>query len=503
MRPDELFEIDVAAEVATLCAAQLQGPWQVPAEVVRLANARGAARVDIERRGRGFALVCDGVLATHLELEDLVEITDEGAERRRRQAAVSRMESAGLSVLLWAAGLPGARLKMLVISGGGTASLSARDGRIELTLDKDRTGPPRTTISWRCRGLSVRRAGAWLRTATRFVPIAVSVFGRAVDRGFRDGLYRMRIRTPLHGEMAVTASGDSASLWLLENGVLSARAVIPGYPPFSAAVEMSEIVPAGASADELRQAASPYLEGLIDEAARMLALLVDRLPSVDEPIRARLTTLLLRFALRGVRRDQIMASKVIRVRRGLRRWMESPLTIAGWADRSRGVLRAIEPNVEDGGSGVRLVEATTEERALLSEILGLHIERVGGPGRVELGPRLRSLMTGFWKRIRGVAGPPGIGISELTPDERGLVEAWSAAGLDFALSRGHGAARLRGSTVVIGRDRPEARAAVSAVAENDEWIYPTILAFAGDLDIPDEIQDRWRTAASTGFRSGF
>ena len=502
MRPDELFGIDVAAEVATLCAAQLQGPWQVPAEFVRLANARGAARVDIERRGRGFAIVCDGVLATHLELEDLVEITDEGAERRRRQAAVSRMESAGLSVLLWAVGLPGARLKMLVTSGGGTASLSARFGRINLALDKDRTGPPRTTIRWRSGGLSVRRAAAWLRTATRFVPIPVSVLGRAVDRGFRDGLYRMRIRTPLNGEMAVTSSGELASLWLLEKGVLSARAVIPGYPPFSAAVEMSGIAPAGSSADELRAAANPSLEGLIDEAARMLVLLVDRLPSVDEPIRARLTTHLLRFALRGVRRDQIMASKVIRVRRGSRQWMESPLTIAGWVDRGRGVLRAIEPTAEDGGSGVRLVEATTEERALLSELLGLHIERVGGSGRVEFGPRLRSLVVRFWKRIRGVASLSGIDISELTPDERGLVDAWSTAGLDLALSGGHGAARLRGSRVVIGRDRPEVRSAAQAVAEDDLWIYPTILALADDLEIPDEVRNCWRTSASNGFQSG-
>ena len=125
MRPDELFGIDIAAEVATLCSAQLQGPWQIPAEFVRLANAKGAARVQVERAGRGLDLRFDGVLATRRDFEDLVEVMDDGADRVRRQAAVSGMESAGLSVLRWATGLAGARLMMAVTSLGGTRTLSA------------------------------------------------------------------------------------------------------------------------------------------------------------------------------------------------------------------------------------------------------------------------------------------------------------------------------------------------------------------------------------------
>lgn len=496
MRPDELFGIDVDAEVATLCAAQLQGPWQVPTEFVRLANARGVARIEIKRERRGFVIRCDGPLATRSEFENLVEVTDTHADRQRRQAAVARMESAGLSVLLWAAGLPGARLRMVVTSGSGTASISVRRGRIDLRSDEVRTGPPRTTIRWRCRGLSQRRAVAWLRTATRFVPIPVIVCGEPVDRGFEGGLFRMRLPSPLAGEMAITASGDAASLWLLENGVLSARAIIPGFPPFSAALEMSGIAPAGASADELRACANPSLERLIDEAARMLVLLVDRLPEADEPIRSRLSTLMLRFAARGIRRDQIMESRVVRVRSGSRRWMESPFELARWAARNRSVLRAIDPTDDDSGGGAQLVEATTEERALLSELLDLHIEGAAGDGRVGLPLRLRSSVRRVWRRARGLIGPRILEASDLTADERGLLEAWAAAGLDLALCGGDGAVRVRGSTIILGRDNPEVRAAARVVATSQEWVYPSILAMAHDLDIPDGVRSRWRAAAS-------
>ncbi len=124
VRADDLFAIDVAAELATLCGAQLQGPWQVPAELVRLANARGAARVEINRARGGFEIRCDGVLASADELRDLVEVFGDEVPRLRRQAAISRVETAGLSALLWAAGLPGARLEMKTRSAGW----SGRDG---------------------------------------------------------------------------------------------------------------------------------------------------------------------------------------------------------------------------------------------------------------------------------------------------------------------------------------------------------------------------------------
>jgi hypothetical protein len=97
--------------------------------------------------------------------------------------------------------------------------------------------------------------------------------------------------------------------------------------------------------------------------------------------------------------------------------MESPREVAGWADKDRGVLRAIDP-ADTGKGGTRLVEATTEERALLSELLELRIERVADTNRAGLGPRLGSLMRRAWRRILGMVGPAVIAESELTLEER-------------------------------------------------------------------------------------
>jgi hypothetical protein len=492
MNIDDLLGIDVGAELATLCAAQLQGPWQVPAELVRLANARGVSRVEVRRQWGGFEIRCDGSLARRDELEDLIEVFDSGVGRRQRQASISRIEAAGLSALLWAAGLPGARLRFDVRSGGRRAAVStSRDG-LELETGVVEQGPPVTRITWRCRRLDRRRAVSWLRTALRFVPIPVTVCGRVVERGFPGGLYRMRIQRPLPAELAITSAGETPMLWLLEHGVLSARAVVPGFPAFSAALEMSGVVPAGSSADELRTAANPHLDRVIDEAARMLVLLVERLPSAEPAIRSRLTSLLLGFAHRGIRREQIMSLPVIVVRHGSRRRMESPTAVAEWAARHGGVVAAVEPEREHGGAvAARTIVASAEERSLLSQLLGLHIE-IGGarPGRSVR--QLRRLLRRWNRALRGLAARP-LGETMLGDDERRLLDAAASVGVRLRLCEGDAPLRTRGDVRIVGRRRPEIRAAARAVAAADGWLYPALLAIDGELaDVERGIRARWR-----------
>jgi hypothetical protein len=495
MRADDLFAIDVAAEVATLCGAQIQGPWQVPAELVRLANARGVARVEIDRVRGGLSFRCDGALADPEELSDVFRVFDVEAPRMRRQAAIARVEAAGLSALLWATGLPGARLSLVVRTGGGTSRMEVRGARVALEIDGAETGPPLTTLTWRCRGVGSRRAIAWMRTALRFVPFPVEICNRPIERGFPDGLYRMRITDPLPGELALTSSGDAPTLWLLEHGVLSARAVVPGFPAFSAAVEMSGEAPVGSSADDLRAAANPHLEGLLDEAVRMMLLLVDRLPSVDEAVRSRLTTLLLRSAALGRRREQVLGSPIVRVREGSRRRMESPSAVAARVADLGGVVLAVEPGTgEESELEDLVIEATTEQRSLLTELLDIGIEGPdGGRRTLRPGPAVVNALDRGWRRLRSLWGPRALDRGQLTQDELRLVESAAAAGVDLAMCDGAGRPRRCRSACLVSRDRPEVRAAAITMRSGDPWLYPALLAVAGnDLDIPHEIRDRWR-----------
>lgn len=498
MRPDELFGIDVAAEVATLCRAQLQGSWQVPAEIVRLANARGASRIEVDRNRRSFHIRCDGVLATPDELGDLIDVVNGGTSHRQRQQAVSRMESAGLTALLWVVGLPGSMASVTVRSGGGAAMVNARRGRMNLVTDPTDVGLPGTTVVWRCRGLKHRRAVNWMRTALRFVPIPVLIDGREIDRGFSGGLYRMSIHDPLPGELAVTDTGEAPTLWLLEHGVLSARAVVPDYPAFSAALEMSGRAPAGASADELRAAANPFLSSVIDWVARMLLMLVDRLASVEEPVRARIVASLLRFAVKGVRRGEILKAPMIGVTKGPDTEMASPMDLAVWASRRGGVLPSVEPGSRhDAGRYARVVVAGDEELGLLAELLGVHLERISCDRSLAVGPWIGRTLRRLYGALLGFAGSGPLDRRELTEGERRFIDAATAAGLDLAFCAGDGAARMREAGTVVGRDRAEVRVAAAVVGDDGAWLYPALLAVGGeDIEIPEEIRTGWLEAVA-------
>jgi hypothetical protein len=477
VRADDLLAIDVTAEVATLCATQIQGPWQVPAELVRLAVARGAARVDIDRVRGGLRLRCVGRLADLSELRDLATVFDPAAERSDRQAAISRSEAAGLQALMWAAGQPGARLVMTVRSAAGSAVLEVRGSRVRVGGGVA-AAPPETTVTWRCRGLRPRRALAWLETACRFVPVPTAIGGRELPRGFEGGLYRMRLAEPLEAELTITATGDTPSLWLLEHGVLSARAVVPGYPAFSAAIELSGVAPPASSADALRAAADPYLTDLLDQVARMLLLLVERLPTADEAVRRRLTSLLLGFAVRDIRRHEIESAPIVAAKLAGSRRFVTPARLARWAGRRGGVVVAADPGqVAGDGPPSLLVEASTEERALLSELLDVRVERVGRGGAAgELADRLRRVWTSVSSRL----GPGPLGPDRLRADERRLLEAAAVAGVNLAICAGNRRARRRKECWLVGRQRPEVRSAVAAVAEDSSWLYPALLAMIGD-----------------------
>jgi hypothetical protein len=141
-----------------------------------------------------------------------------------------------------------------------------------------------------------------------------------------------------------------------------------------------------------------------------------------------------------------------------------------------------------------VIEATTEERSLLTELLGISIESTGGERRpLQLGAAALDLLRRGWRAARGFWGPRARDPRQLSEDERRLVGAAAAAGLEIGLCDGSGGVRRRRSMRISGRDRPEVRAAAAALASGDEWLYPALLAVAGDdLDIPRELRDRWR-----------
>jgi len=116
----ELLAIDVGAELRAICQDQLQGSWQIPAELVRLVVLRGAGQVEIEPRRRGFELRCHGLEFEDGELHHLAAVLDADRDAEVRHGALVALEGAEALVLLWLAGVDGARLSMEAAGAAGS-----------------------------------------------------------------------------------------------------------------------------------------------------------------------------------------------------------------------------------------------------------------------------------------------------------------------------------------------------------------------------------------------
>ena len=64
-----LLTIDVGSELRKLSQAQLQGPWQIPAELVRRALRAGATEVDVRTERHGVRVIDDGAGVPAVQLQ--------------------------------------------------------------------------------------------------------------------------------------------------------------------------------------------------------------------------------------------------------------------------------------------------------------------------------------------------------------------------------------------------------------------------------------------------
>jgi len=530
MKAAELLAIDVGSELRTLCEAQLRGTWQVPAELVRLALRGGASEISAERRRRGFALRWVGAPVTPEVLRHLQAALDEAGNAEQRHRAIVALEAGKAQALLWAAGLPGAVLRVHSTTGRQKLRFEHRDGsRPKLSSAGAAGDSDRVELRWSCAGLDRGRAADWLRSATRFAPSPVEIDGRPAPQGFPGGLFHLGpvrishqvpsrgrrgavhrrlqqeageicgLGTPVPCRLGLTRSGEDPLLWLLRDGVVSARATVPGYPSFQAAVELGGVVPPDASAADMRRAVNPYLEGLIDRAVRMMVQVADRLPALAEADRQRLGTLLLQAAHRGLREEEVRRLPLISPA-GTEGRLLSLHELSELVGRRGSTFLAVDPK-DDPGEFLFDPETTfrvsNEERNLLSALLGV---RFRSPARRRLGAlrrsavRLRSAVATAVRRSRGLVGSRPLPEDALSSEERRLLAAIRIAAPNerFHLCAGGGAVRRSRRGLIVPREHPAVAAGACAVAGDLTWLYPVLLTLWPDEAPPSEVREQWR-----------
>ncbi len=503
MSAPELFAIDVARELRTLAESQLRGSWQLPAEIVRFALRRGARALAVDCGMRRVTIRWRGAPPERELLEELAVALDSGLAGGRRQDAIARLETSGAEALLWAGALPGARLR---IDGGGQAPRRlelGRSGRPRLSAGSGTGSAGETVVVWRCTGLDLARAASWTVEACRFADGEVAVNGRPAVRGFAAGMYEVRQSAPLPCRVGLTRRGEEPVLWLLRDGVVAARAAVPGLPPFEAAVELAGVVPAEAGGAELRRAAQPHVAALADRAAWMVANLGSRLETMAAPDRRRLTVFALRAAACGLRARELRALPLLEtLAPGV-----PPLSVDRVQELARprgGRLVAVEAD-EDAAEllvdRAATVRASAEIRGLLSELTGVRWQppprrRAGRWRRLRerTGERARQTV----RRLRGLAGGRPLADFELEPAERELRERLRAAVAPRALELGEGGGGVRetASGFVLPRRHPVVAAAVRAVGGDPSWVYPVLLALELAAPPPPVLAGRWRRAVS-------
>lgn len=500
LKREELLAIDVGSELRTLCEAQLRGTWQVPSELVRFGLRQGAAEIEVDRTWLGFRIRWRGPAVGESVLRDLRSALDRRNPATGRQQAIDALEADGAEALLWAAGIRGARFR--VDSSGPQRRLRfthREGGRPRLFSPKEGGRPPTVELRWTCRRLDPRRAVAWLLMATRFIEGTVRVNRRPVPRGFAGGLYHMRLNEPLPCRVGLTRSGDHPVLWLLKDGVVSARAGIPGYPPFEAAVELGGLVPGGASSADLRKAVAPYVNELVDRAVWMMVKVAARMRGMSDRDRFRLAALLLQAARRRLRDEEVRRTPLISTAAGREKRL-SLEDISRLASRYGHVLAAIDP---DAVSSDGLVDpaatlvASSEIRGLLSELTGVrfqapHRRTQRLTDRIRHGVRRRA--TNISRRIRGVTGSRALAPDAMHGDEASLVAALHAAdsSRNFDLCEGRGMVRMSSRGLLLPRENPVAIAGAACVKADNAWVYPVLLALDVGETPPKSLRERWR-----------
>jgi len=517
-----LLTIDVDAELRKLATAQLQGPWQIPAELVRRALAAGAVRVDVSFGRRRVRVEDDGTSLSEHQVRALRQLLDPAAAAELRHGALLELESAGAVALLALAGLSLTSLT-LYSGGGGRRSVRLdvrRQGAIKLTIGEVEERPAATRIDVVAEGLDSKRAREWLADVGRFVGGALWIDGQPGPDGLGDYLVSAPVELtlpggPVTGRIGIPHRGDAARLWVLQSGVVATHQGLTKAPTFEAILDLGERAAPRATAADLRELVAPILLALSEQAVKLMLRAAQSLPQMGSGAQARILRLLLQAARLGQQRGAIEVAPLIPCRVG----HDEPIVWRSLAQlqRERGAEgrrppipalypeQSIDEVIFSGrGAGEEVAVAILESsaRSAITELFGL---RFGPPPRQlrrsRRGRRLLGVLEGFADLRASIAvalhlgiGPP-LAESTLSKAELRLLEHLRAvipgvcpeSPQEVLLCGGRGRIRqTRGATrrLLLPRGNPDVRACVRAVELDEAWVYPASLVLLGGRGLP-------------------
>lgn len=523
-----LLTIDVDSELRKLSSAQFQGPWQLPAELVRRALRHGAHRVHVAVKRHRVEVIDDGRGLTMQQLEWTATLLDSAQPNARRHAALTDLEREGEVTLL---GLFSLHCKSILIESVGP------EGEVRLNMERgsrprlERSAtprPPRTRVVLVATTLDRRQVCQWLQNVGRFAPVPIFLDGKAIHRGFDDAIAHAPLHAPLDGRAAIPKESESAHVWLLEYGLVTAHITVPDAPAFEAAVELgSDAV--DLSAARLREAIMPHIKELIDQSIALLIELARTFStrSFSEPVRAQVARLVLQAALKRLRFEQALELPLLRAVDSHGPKLLSLVQLRAQAVRDTAgvfIVAALYPNQRPdrfalGGSPVLIADAT--ERSRIAELMQVRFRPPEArDSRGSVRASLRRTVDRARDRGRALVGwirhprrAKPLPETQLDPAERNFLAlmrhellghaAYSGGRMlaDIQLCHGTGPVRMTSgamTVLLLPRQNLEVQAAMAAVTADPSWVYPASLVLLDGRQLPPpSARTRWLSRSAS------
>ncbi len=544
---ETLLSIDYSAAIDKLAGSQLQGSWQLPAELARLAIASGARAVELDVEPRHLSMKAPGARWHQSTISDFASLLDRRLEVEDRHRAMVDLEERGAFVL---SAIACSRPRRVVLTLGDDHGLKlerAASGDLAVS-NPSASGRPDVRLTIEGLAIEVERATGWLRRVGRFSPVPISIDGTPIPHGFRAPLIenRLDVRAPeprsahppagvapagvaqagvapagvapagvtpagvtLPTTLAIPRHGSTPRLWLLRHGIIATHATVPGFPAFEAAIEMAALHGQDQTPDPgfgsspraprvtgaaLRERLGPYLESLVDAAAGLTIELGKTAGSLPEEVRGRVARLLLRSALKRRRLSEVSGVRIFPLLGSRDRSLVSIDIVSRLVRVEEGgacALDAVPPEHDPkrytvAGRGALAI--SQGERALLGELLSVVFSQPPARARQSLRRRLLGLAA---ERLRALRPASGVAIagSELSAIERGLLRGLAGdqtdgAAVEAELRTGSGKVRHAGDgKLLLPRHNATVRACGRAVERDDAWLYPAAIALAGGREL--------------------
>ncbi len=453
-----LFDLDDAAELRALAAADLPDPEQVAVEATRAALALGARRVTVDFGRQGFTLVADGAALPAAEAAAWSLALDRGAGAGERARAVESLLGSLAAPLV--------------------ALLHESVQAVRWSLD-----PLRLQVD--LRGASAGVARERLRAACRYAAVPIRVDGAAPSTSLAPGPAHpaglpshaawRALSAPDAGLLALLPEAEAARATLLVHGVVRATQPLPAALPFEAVVEYATGVdwPDAAALRERAAARAPAWDDLALEL--LLATLAQ--PPSDPGRDASLAALFLRAAEAGRLGADWGARPALVSRSGARRVRVS---VDAAAARGPAPLAVVGPG---GLPRVEALELAVPARAALARLRGLRFEDVTDhPAGATWRARWRALLDRAQAALGRVAAREPLPPRALTADERQLVAALQREwGASCHVVEGGGRPQRSRRGVALPRRSPDVALAARALARD-----PGLASAAADLLRPPQ-----------------